>query len=132
MRLSRGQVRRTCVGEPTGPEQSGILRVENPRSPRGGPVVLAGRTTLVLEMREGERSALSEAREAAEAGYTSLGCTRGTASVGKVSALLSLQLGVQRLESAERERKSPKSPRSAPPSLLRAPAPLSPVSPRIP
>lgn len=59
----------------------------------------------MMEVREDGRSARSEdAREAAAAGYTSLGCTRGRASVGKVSALLSLQLRVQCLESAERER----------------------------
>lgn len=81
----------------------------------------------MMEVREDGRSARSEdAQEAAAAGYTSLGCTRGRASVGKVSALLSLQLRVQCLESAERrERKSPKSRRSAPRSLLGAPAPLS-------
>lgn len=57
-----------------------------------------------MEVRGEGRSARSEAREAAAAGDPSLGCTRGRASVGKVSALLSLQLRVQRLGSAERQR----------------------------
>ena len=67
----------------------------------------------MLEMGEGERSVRSEASEAATAGYTSLACTDGRASVEKLSALLSLQLRVQCLESAEG--KIPKSRRSAPP-----------------
>lgn len=37
----------------------------------------------MMEVREDRRSARSEAREAAAAGYTSLGCTGDTASVGK-------------------------------------------------
>lgn len=94
--------------------RNGTPRAENPRSPLWGPVVTAGGMTLVLEMSEGRRAVRSEAREAAVARYTSLGCTRVTASVGKVSALLSLQLSS--VPGKRRERKSPKSQRSAPPT----------------
>lgn len=107
--------------------RSWMQRAENPRSPCGVPVVTArGGTTLMLEMGEGERSARSEASEAATAGYTSLASTGGRASVEKLSAPLSLQLRVQFLGSAER--KIPKSRRSAPSSPPPSRCTCSPVT----
>ena len=75
---------------------------------------------------QGRGSARSEAREPAVDGYTSLGCARGTASVGKVRALLSLQLSSVPGECREREKEPQVSKKRSPrPSLLRAPASLS-------
>lgn len=94
-------------GEPTGREQRQEPNAEGRGSSiraRGCPVVTAGRDHPGDGVREDGRSARSEAREAVGAGCTFLGCTRDRASVGKVSALLSLQLRLQYLESAERER----------------------------
>lgn len=85
------------------------LRILDPR--RGRPVIPAGGKKLVLEMREGGRSARSKAREAEVAGYTSLGCACGTASAGKVSALLSLQMSS--VTGERRERKREKEPQVA-------------------
>lgn len=116
-RLSCGQVAGLARREPTGCEQrrSGTPKVDNPQSPCRCPVITEGGKPLVPEM-QGRGSARSEAREPAVDGYTSLGCARGTASVGKVRALLSLQLSSVPGECRERERKSPKSRRSAPPA----------------
>lgn len=110
-RLSCGQVAGLERGEPTGWEQrrSGMPRVDNPRSPCRCPVITEGGTTGVLKMHQGG-SARSKAPEAAVDGYTSLGCARGTASVGKVWALLSLQLSSVPGERRERERERERAP----------------------
>lgn len=76
-----------------------------------------------MEMRQGARSARSEAREAAAAAYTSLGCARGGAFVGKGSALLSLQPKSSVLESAEEEPQVAKRRTPQPPRCTCAPAP---------
>ena len=82
-------------------------RAENPRSPCGVPAVTAVRDGPGAGDARGREVCALGALEAKAAGYTSLACTGGRASVEKLSAPLSLQLRVRCLEIAER--KIPKS-----------------------
>ena len=98
---------------------------ESPISLRG-PEVTAVRDGPDAGDARGREVCALRALEAKAAGYTSLVCTDGRASVEKLLAPLSLQLRVQCLEIAER--KIPKSRKKHTPpslSLLDAPAPLS-------